>query len=182
MSWIVSGIQYHKSVQTYDKSIDMLKWMQVGLRVPGAGSVPLRERQAQSRKFEFFQKKWKSRWGCGDRTFLLMNDLVRRSSCHIIYPLGNHLNHRFLSQEFQGACQLKSFGIVFGLLAKSMLILVLLRGCSISWITCISPIANFERILNAETCQQQIISPKNIHASSYVRGSSLFFRLLRYDR
>ena len=92
MSWIVSEILYHKSVQTYDKSIDMLKWKQVGLRVPGAGSVPLRERQAQSRKFQFFQEKWESRWGCGDRTFHLISDLVRRSSCYIMYPLGNHLN------------------------------------------------------------------------------------------
>ena len=102
MSWIVSEILYHKSVQTYDKSIDMLKWMQVGLRVPGAGSVPLRERQAQSRKFEFFQEKWESRWGCGDRTFHLISDLVRRSSCYIMYPLWNHLNYEVLSKEFQG--------------------------------------------------------------------------------
>ena len=102
MSWIVSEILYHKSVQTYDKSIDMLKWMQVGLRVPGAGSVPLRERQAQSCKFEFFQEKWESRWGCGDRTFHLISDLVRRSSCYIMYPLWNHLNYEILSKEFQG--------------------------------------------------------------------------------
>lgn len=40
-------------------------------------------------------------------------------------------------------------------------------------ITYISPTANFERILYAETCQQQTISPKNINASSYVRGNSL---------
>ena len=102
MSWVVSVILYHYSVKTYDKSIDMLKWMQVGLRTPGAGVVPLRERQAQSRKFDFSSKKWKSRWGCGDKAFLLINDLVRQSPCHIMNPLGNHLNQRLLSQEFQG--------------------------------------------------------------------------------
>ena len=59
MPWIFSIILYDESVKIYDKSIDMLKWMQVGLRTPGAGVVPLRKRQAQSRKFEFFPKKWK---------------------------------------------------------------------------------------------------------------------------
>ena len=52
-----SGILYLKSVQTYDKSIDILIWMQVGLRAPGAGAVRLWKIQAQSRKFDFF---WKS--------------------------------------------------------------------------------------------------------------------------
>ena len=103
MPWIFSVILYHESVKIYDKSIDMLKWMQVGLRVPGAGSVPLRERQAQSRKFEFFQEKWESRWGCGDRAFLLINDLVRRSSCHIMYLLGNHLNQNSSPKNVRGA-------------------------------------------------------------------------------
>ena len=97
-----SGILYLKSVQTYDKSIDMLIWMQVGLRASGGDKVRLRERQAQPRNFEFFPNKWTSRWGCGDRIFLLMNDLVRRSSCHHHVSIGNHLNHRFISQEIQG--------------------------------------------------------------------------------
>ena len=67
-----------------------------------------------------------------------------------------------------GAHQFKSFDIIFGLLGKSMFNLALLRGCSFSWITFISPTANFERFLYAETCQQQTISPKKIQASSYV--------------
>ena len=67
--------------------------------------------------------------------------------------------------KISGVHQLKSFDTILGLLGKSVFILVLPRGCSISWMKCISPSANFERILYPETCQQQTISPKNIQAS-----------------
>ena len=47
MSWRFSENLYHKSVQSYDKSVDMLKWMQIGLRAPG-GRFSTAERETSS--------------------------------------------------------------------------------------------------------------------------------------
>ena len=120
-----------------------------------------------------FSEKGKSRWGCGDKSFLFINDLVRQSSCHIMNPLGNHLNRRLLSQEIQDYISL----------SQSTLYLAYWENLYSSWYFYVDVpshgshvylrLPNFERILYAETCQQQTISPKSIPASSCVRWISL---------
>ena len=99
----------------------------------------------------------------------------KRSSGAIIMSLCIHLEiilTKGSSPRNFRAAPLKSFDTKLGLLGKLKLILVLLRGCFISWITSKSPTANFEWILFADTCQQRTISQKNVQASLSMRRSS----------
>ena len=59
----VSGKLYLKSMQTYEKFMEMRIYAAWSQTFRGRYDVLERESKASSRKFEYFWKKWKRRWG-----------------------------------------------------------------------------------------------------------------------